>query len=122
MEEVLKKVATDFPDLKITKFNSELEDNSNSLVDNFSNHNVYFHASYYETVGLPLYEASSAGLFVVATERDYTKYFDSTNSIKYELGNTESATNSIKEAVNRKKDTLQSVTYKEDWNPILENI
>jgi hypothetical protein len=122
MEEVLKKVATDFPDLKITKFNSELEDNSNSLVDNFSNHNVYFHASYYETVGLPLYEASSAGLFVVAPERDYTKYFDSTNSIKYELGNTESATKSIKEAVNRKKDTLQSVTYKEDWNPILENI
>ena len=52
----------------------------------------------------------------------YTKYFDSTNSIKYELGNTESATKSIKEAVNRKKDTLQSVTYKEDWNPILENI
>ena len=71
---------------------------------------------------MPLYEASSAGLFIVAPDNEYMKYFDNTNSIKYKPEDIESATRCIKDALSLNKETFQGLHYKEDWNPVLESI
>ena len=127
MEEVLKRVSVESPEIKITKVVSEENQkrpdrNSISLTEEYTRHNIYFHASFYETVGLPLYEASSAGLFIVAPDSEYMKYFDTTNSIKYRAEDVESATRCIKDAINSNKKTFQSLHYKEDWKSVLESI
>ena len=127
MEEVLKRVAVDLPEYKITKFIStenqrSSEKNIVSLREQYPRHNIYFHTSFYETVGLPLYEASSAGLFIVAPDNEYMKYFDNTNSIKYKPEDIESAIRCVKDALNPNKKTIQSLNYKEDWNTVLESI
>ena len=127
MEEVLNRVAVDSPEYKITKFISTdnqkySEKNPVSLSEQYSRHNIYFHTSFYETVGLPLYEASSAGLFIVAPDNEYVKYFDNTNSIKYKPEDIESATRCIKDALSLNKETFQGLHYKEDWIPVLESI
>ena len=127
MEEVLNRVAVDSPEYKITKFIStdnqkHSEKNPVSLSEQYPRHNIYFHTSFYETVGLPLYEASSAGLFIVAPDCEYMKHFDNTNSIKYKHEDIESATRCIKDALNSNKKAFQSLHYKEDWNPVLESI
>lgn len=126
MEEVLNRVAVDLPELKITKFISTENQNRPdknivSLMEQYPKHNIYFHTSFYETVGLPLYEASSAGLFIVAPDNEYMKYFNNTNSIKYKPEDIESAITCIKDALNYDKRTFQSFHYKEDWNPVLES-
>ena len=51
---------------------------------------LYFHASNYETVGLPLYEASDSGLIMVH-QFPYMQYFDENNVFTYEHGNLEDA-------------------------------
>ena len=127
MEEVLNRVAVDSPEYKITKFIStenqrSSEKNIVSLREQYPRHNIYFHTSFYETVGLPLYEASSAGLFIVAPDNEYMKYFDNTNSIKYKPEDIESAIRCVKDALNPNKKTIQSLNYKEDWNTVLESI
>ena len=127
MEEVLKRVSVDSPEYKITKFIStenqkHSEKNLISLREQYPKHNIYFHTSFYETVGLPLYEASSAGLFIVAPDSEYMMYFDNSNSIKYKPEDIESATRCIKDALNSNKKTIQSLHYKEDWNLVLESI
>ena len=127
MEEVLKRVSVDSPEYKITKFIStenqkHSEKNLISLREQYPKHNIYFHTSFYETVGLPLYEASSAGLFIVAPDSEYMMYFDNSNSIKYKPEDIESATRCIKDALNSNKKTFQSLHYKEDWNSVLESI
>ena len=127
IEAVLKKLEIDIPNLKITNFISEedhkiLKTKSTLLPEELSKHSIYLHASFYETVGLPLYEASSAGLFVVAPDYAYMEYFDISNSIKYTHGDIESATKCIKDALEAKKNQFYSLEYSEDWKSVLESI
>tara|TARA_Y100000389_G_scaffold129708_1_gene127177 strand:+ start:43 stop:984 length:942 start_codon:yes stop_codon:yes gene_type:complete len=127
MEAVLEEVEIEMPELKITNFYSEEKQkieggNSTSLLDSFSKHSIYFHTSFYETVGLPLYEASSAGLLVVAPGYVYMDHFDTSNSIKYTPNDIESATRSIKKAVNFQNNTIESLKYTEDWGLVLKSI
>ena len=123
MDAVLEKLKVDNPNLKITKFISEEnQKKSTLLLEELPNHSIYLHTSHYETVGLPLYEASSAGLFVVAPDSLYMEHFDISNSIKYIPGDIESATTSIKDALDAKKEPFYSLKYIEDWNPVLKSI
>ena len=123
MDAVLEKLKVDNPNLKITKFISEEnQKKSTLLLEELPSHSIYLHTSHYETVGLPLYEASSAGLFVVAPDSTYMEHFDFSNSIKYIPGDIESATTSIKDALDAKKEPFYSLKYIEDWNPVLKSI
>jgi len=123
MDAVLEKLKVDNPNLKITKFISEEnQKKSTLLLEELPNHSIYLHTSHYETVGLPLYEASSAGLFVVAPDSTYMEHFDFSNSIKYIPGDIESATTCIKDALDLKKEPFYSLEYTEDWNPVLKSI
>ena len=123
MDAVLRKLKVDNPNLKITKFMSEEnQKKSTLLLEELPSHSIYLHTSHYETVGLPLYEASSAGLFVVAPDSLYMEHFDISNSIKYIPGDIESATTSIKDALDAKKEPFYSLKYIEDWNPVLKSI
>jgi hypothetical protein len=123
MDAVLEKLKVDNPNLKITKFISEEnQKKSTLLLEELPSHSIYLHTSHYETVGLPLYEASSAGLFVVAPDSAYMEHFDFYNSMKYIPGDIESATTCIKDALNAKKEPFYSLEYIEDWNPVLKSI
>ena len=127
MDAVLKKLKVDNPNLKITKFISEenqkkSENKSTLLLKEFLSHSIYLHTSHYETVGLPLYEASSAGMFVVAPNSAYMEHFDNSNSIKYIPRDIESATTCIKDALDARKESFYSLKYIEDWNPVLKSI
>jgi hypothetical protein len=123
MDAVLEKLKVDNPNLKITKFISEEnQKKSTLLLEELPNHSIYLHTSHYETVGLPLYEASSAGLFVVAPDSTYMEHFDFSNSIKYIPGDIESATTCIKDALDTKKEPFYSLEYTEDWNSVLKSI
>ena len=123
MDAVLEKLKVDNPNLKITKFISEEnQKKSTLLLEELPNHSIYLHTSHYETVGLPLYEASSAGLFVVAPDSTYMEHFDFSNSIKYIPGDVESATTCIKDALDTKKEPFYSLEYTEDWNSVLKSI
>ena len=123
MDAVLEKLKVDNPNLKITKFISEENHKKSTLLlEELPNHSIYLHTSHYETVGLPLYEASSAGLFVVAPDSTYMEHFDFSNSIKYIPGDIESATTCIKDALDTKKEPFYSLEYTEDWNSVLKSI
>jgi hypothetical protein len=125
IEKVLTEISYTIPDLKITKFNSEESregTKSGKFLQSLSEHNIYFHASQYETVGLPLYEASSNGLFVVAPNRDYTNYFDSSNSAKYSENDVSSAVNQIIKIHEAKQRGYESLSYTENWNSVFEVI
>ena len=123
MDAVLEKLKVDNPNLKITKFISEENHKKSTLLlEELPNHSIYLHTSHYETVGLPLYEASSAGLFVVAPDSTYMEHFDFSNSIKYIPGDIESATTCIKDALDAKKEPFYSLEYTEDWNSVLKSI
>ena len=123
MDAVLEKLKVDNPNLKITRFISEENHKKSTLLlEELPNHSIYLHTSHYETVGLPLYEASSAGLFVVAPDSTYMEHFDFSNSIKYIPGDIESATTCIKDALDAKKEPFYSLEYTEDWNSVLKSI
>ena len=123
MDAVLEKLKVDNPNLKITKFISEEnQKKSTLLLEELPNNSIYLHTSHYETVGLPLYAVSSAGLFVVAPDSAYMEHFDISNSIKYIPGDIESATTCIKDALDVKKEPFYSLEYTEDWNPVLKSI
>ncbi len=125
IEEVLNEISYAIPNLKITKYSSEEGKegpNSGKFLESLNEHNIYFHASTYETVGLPLYEASSNGLFVVGPNRDYMKYFDKSNSAKYSENDVSSAVNHIKKVHEAKQRKYESLSYTENWNSVLEVI
>ena len=127
LNKVLGIIESEFPNLKITKFVSQESINqtnskSGKFINSLLEHNIYLHASNYETVGLPIYEASSNGLFVVGPELEYMNNFDNTNSIKYIPGNISSAVNAIKEVLNINIKTYDSLTYTENWDEVLKKL
>ena len=125
IEEVLGQVSTTIPNIKITKFSSSngtRDKGSKNFLQSLTGHNIYFHASFYETVGLPLYEASSNGLFVVGPNNNYMSYFDSNNSAKFTENNVTSAVNQILKVLEKKQKNYDSLSYVENWNLVLDII
>ena len=127
LNKVLGIIESEFPNLKITKVVSQeninqTDSKSEKFINSLLEHNIYLHASNYETVGLPIYEASSNGLFVVGPELEYMNNFDNTNSIKYIPGNISSAVNAIKEVLNINLKTYDGLTYTENWDEILKKL
>ena len=125
IEEVLGEVSITIPNIKITKFsssNATKDNDSKNFLQSLTGHNIYFHASFYETVGLPLYEASSNGLFVVGPNNNYMSYFDSNNSAKFTENNVTSAVNQILKVLEKKQKNYDSLSYVENWNLVLDII
>jgi len=84
--------------------------------------NIHFHASDYETVGLPLYEAQNLGLKLVIPQKPYTTYFNGESVFIYEHKNLKSALLKIKEANNLKIKNFKALIYNENWSKILKYI
>ena len=125
LQDVLDEVSNANPDIKITKITSEEANKdvtSKNFLQSLKEHNIYFHASFYETVGLPLYEASSNGLFVVGPDKNYMNYFDNGNSAKYSENNVSSAVLQIQKLLEAKYKNYESLFYIENWNRVLEII
>ena len=125
LQDVLDEVSNANPDIKITKITSEEANKdvtSKNFLQSLKEHNIYFHASFYETVGLPLYEASSNGLFVVGPDKNYMNYFDNGNSAKYSENNVSSAVLQIQKILEAKYKNYESLFYIENWNRVLEII
>ena len=125
LQNVLDEVSNANPDIKITKITSEEANKdvtSKNFLQSLKEHSIYFHASFYETVGLPLYEASSNGLFVVGPDKNYMNYFDNGNSAKYSENNVSSAVFQIQKILEAKHKNYESLFYIENWNRVLEII
>ena len=125
LQNVLDEVSNANPDIKITKITSEEANKdvtSKNFLQSLKEHSIYFHASFYETVGLPLYEASSNGLFVVGPDKNYMNYFDNGNSAKYSENNVSSAVLQIQKILEAKHKNYESLFYIENWNRVLEII
>ena len=125
LQNVLDEVSNANPDIKITKITSEEANkdvSSKNFLQSLKEHSIYFHASFYETVGLPLYEASSNGLFVVGPDKNYMNYFDNGNSAKYSENNVSSAVLQIQKILEAKHKNYESLFYIENWNRVLEII
>ena len=127
MKKGLGTIESEIPNLKITKVVTQESINqtdgkSGKFINFLLEHSIYLHASNYETVGLPIYEASSNGLFVVGPELEYMNNFDDTNSVKYRPGNVSSAVKAIKEVINKNLKTYNGLTYTENWDEVLKKL
>ena len=85
-------------------------------------HSIFFHASAVETLCLPILEAQSKGLLVVAPNLDYATNAVQNKDYLYEYNNIEDATNKIIKAIDN-SDVLESLpikAYQENWEQILK--
>ena len=87
-----------------------------------SQNEIYFHASEFETVGLPLYEAQDLGLKVVAPNNPYTQYFDKDSTFLYEINNVNDAVEKINLAIESRSENIQALNYSENWEKVLRLI
>jgi len=128
MVDVLKKLNEEVevtvinPPKDVHGFNCVYTETNNQALKVLSENNIYFHASDYETVGLPLYEAQNLGLKLVIPQKPYTTYFKSESVFIYEHKNIKSAHLKIKEANNLKIKNSKALIYKENWSKILKYI
>ena len=83
---------------------------------------IYFHASEFETVGLPLYEAQELGLKIVVPNKPYSKYFLSNNTYLYNYKSTEDAISKIYDAGIAGEDYILANSYSENWEKVLDKI
>ena len=84
-----------------------------------SENEIYFHASNFETVGLPLYEAQELGLKVVAPSSPYTQYFDKDSTFLYKSNDAIDAVQTIELASSTKTKNIQALNYSENWAKVL---
>ena len=110
------------PPKNIPGFNCVYTETNNQALKVLSENNIYFHASDYETVGLPLYEAQNLGLKLVIPQKPYTTYFNGESVFIYEHKNLKSALLKIKEANNLKIKNSKALIYNENWSKILKYI
>lgn len=110
------------PPENIPGFNCVYTETNNQALKVLSENDIYFHASDYETVGLPLYEAQNLGLKLVIPQKPYTTYFNSDSVFIYEHKNLKSALVKIKQANNLKIKNSKALIYKENWSKILKYI
>ena len=108
------------PPEDIPGFNCVYTETNTQTLKVLSENDIYFHASDYETVGLPLYEAQNLGLKLVVPQKPYTEYFKENNVFIYEHKNVKSALEKIESANNFKIKNTKALIYKENWSKILE--
>lgn len=109
------------PSQKIQKYKSEILTKDIDIKNLMNESSIYFHASNYETVGLPLYEASDSGLIIVAPNLPYMQYFDSNNVFTYEHGNLEDAKKKLVEALSNTNNSVTTYSYDENWIEVLKD-
>ena len=71
------------PPNKLKELNCVFTETHEQTLKVLSLNGIYFHASEFETVGLPLYEAQELGLKIVVPNKPYSKYFLSNNTYLY---------------------------------------
>lgn len=110
------------PPKNIKEFNCVYTETQDQTLSVISENEIYLHASEYETVGLPIYEAQNLGLKIIIPKRPYSDYFNYENVFFYEYKNIESAVQKIEEAKNLKLKHSKALLYNENWSKILEYI
>jgi len=110
------------PPSKLKDFNCVFTETHEQTLKVLSLNGIYFHASEFETVGLPLYEAQELGLKIVVPNKPYSKYFLSNNTFLYKYKNTEDAISKIYDAGISEEDYILANSYFENWEKILEKI
>ena len=88
--------------------------NHDELLNIFKRNQTYVHASEYETVGLPIYEALSSGLKVVVPKKEYLS-IENPNIFKFENGNLQSAVEACINSNNKKSNFEEIPVYVENW-------
>jgi len=106
----------------IKEFSCVTTSNNAETMKILSENEIYFHASNFETVGLPLYEAQELGLKVVAPSSPYTQYFDKDSTFLYEINNVNDAVEKINLAIESKSENIQALNYSENWGKVLRLI
>ena len=106
----------------IEEFNCVKTSNNEETLQILSENEIYFHASDFETVGLPLYEAKELGLKVVAPSNPYTQYFDKDSTFLYESNNVNDAVEKINMAINSGEKNIEALNYSENWAKVLSKI
>ena len=103
----------------IDEFRCVATSNNEETMKILSENEIYFHASDFETVGLPLYEAQELGLKVVAPTSPYTQYFDKDSTFLYEKNNVEDAVEKINLAIKSEAKNIKALNYSENWAKVL---
>jgi len=103
----------------IDEFRCVATSNNEETMKILSENEIYFHASDFETVGLPLYEAQELGLKVVAPTSPYTQYFDKDSTFLYEKNNVEDAVEKINLAIKSESKNIKALNYSENWAKVL---
>ena len=103
----------------IDEFRCVTTSNNEETMKILSENEIYFHASDFETVGLPLYEAQELGLKVVAPTSPYTQYFDKDSTFLYEKNNVEDAVENINLAIKSEAKNIKALNYSENWAKVL---
>ena len=107
------------PNDNIEEFRCVTTSNNEETMQILSENEIYFHASDFETVGLPLYEAQELGLKVVAPTSPYTQYFDKDSTFLYEKNNVEDAVEKINLAIKSEAKNIKALNYSENWAKVL---
>ena len=110
------------PPKKINEFNCVYTETQDQTMNILSENEIYFHASEYETVGLPIYEAQNLGLKIIVPKKPYSEYLTNENVFFYEYKNIDSAIRKIEQAKNVKLKNSKALIYNENWTKILEYI
>lgn len=110
------------PPNKLKQFNCVFTETHEQTLKVLSLNGIYFHASEFETVGLPLYEAQELGLKIVVPNKSYSKYFLSDHTYLYKYKNTEDALSKIHDAGIAAEDYIFANSYSENWGKILDKI
>ncbi len=106
----------------IKEFKCVTTSNNEETLKILSENEIYFHASDFETVGLPLYEAQELGLKVVAPYSPYTQYFHRDSTFLYEKNNINDAVEKINLAIKSDSKNIQALNYSENWIKVLSKI
>ena len=117
-----KKITVINPTTGMESFNVVLTETHFETLELISENEIYFHASEYETVGLPLYEAQNLGLKVVAPICSYTQYFSPESIFLYEMNNLKDALKKIEDAKSSDIESIDTLNYSENWKIVLDNI
>ena len=110
------------PPNKLKELNCVFTETHEETLKVLSLNGIYFHASEFETVGLPLYEAQELGLKIVVPNKPYSKYFLSNNTFLYDYKSTEDAISKIYDAGVAEEDYILANSYSEKWEKVLDKI
>ena len=84
------------------------------LLGVFKKNHTYIHASKYETVGLPIYEALNNGMKIVVPRKDYLS-LENSNIYKYQFRDFDSVIDACLASANKNNKFEKVPIYVEDW-------